>query len=175
MNRVLTVLEQNFLWSAAQLVTFMAYGIPYFNRLPGGLHGSLVAGHMPRLTSNSSRLPLEEATVMPTDVSGQNPGISKLRYNVPVSIESNDLMIILRSDNPQIISQVMTWFAGSNAIGGHSIPSPAWNGFLTFTSSRHMFVQIGLPKATAQQSGLPFANFVQHQSRGQLGINFGQH
>src|SRR5262249_16829973 len=38
------------------------------------------------------------------------------------------------------------------------------SGLLTFTSSRHMFVQIGLPQAMAGQANLPFRNFIQHQS-----------
>jgi hypothetical protein len=162
MNRVLTVLEQNFLWSAAQLVTFVSYGIPYFSRLPGGLNGALVAGHMPRLLSDTSRFALEEAVPNPTDA-GQ-PGITKLRYNVPVRIESNDLCITLRSDNPSVISMVLAWFAGSDQIGGHTVPSPAWNGFINVTSSRAMFIQRGLPQSVAQCSGLPFANFIQRQS-----------
>jgi hypothetical protein len=168
MNRVLTVLEQNFLWGAAQLVTFVSYGVPYFNRLPGGLNGTLVSSHMPRLLSNTSRFALEEAVPSPTDF-GQ-PSITKLRYSVPVRIESNDLCITLRSDSPSIISMVLAWFSGNDQIGGHAIPSPAWNGFINFTSSRAMFIQRGLPQAVAQHSGLPFANFVQHQSPMWLGF-----
>jgi hypothetical protein len=33
-----------------------------------------------------------------------------------------------------------------------------------FTSSRHVFVQMGLPKAVARQHHLPYANFIQHLS-----------
>src|SRR5260370_3114562 len=36
MNRALDTLEQSYPWSAAHLVTFVAYGLPYFDRLPGG-------------------------------------------------------------------------------------------------------------------------------------------
>jgi hypothetical protein len=36
MNRVLGVLEPHYPWSARHLVTFVAYGLPYFDRLPGG-------------------------------------------------------------------------------------------------------------------------------------------
>jgi hypothetical protein len=59
---------------------------------------------------------------------------------------------------------VLDWFAGSNRLRGHAVPSPAWNGLIRFTSSRHMFVQMGLPKAVARQHHLPYANFIQHQS-----------
>jgi hypothetical protein len=165
LNRVLNTLEANYLWSAAQLVTFVSYGLPYFRRLPGGLNGALVASRMPRLRSNTSRFVLEEAVPSPTDVSPQNPGITKLRYNVPVQIEQNDLLFMIRSDNTGIIQDVINWINGSNRLAGHpNVPSPAFGGLLTFTSSRHMFVQIGLPQAVAQQNRLGFANFIQHQS-----------
>jgi hypothetical protein len=59
---------------------------------------------------------------------------------------------------------VLAWFAGSNNLRGHAVASPAWDGLIRFTSSRHMFVQMGLPKAVARQHRLPFANFIQHQS-----------
>ena len=146
------------------LVTFVAYGVPYFGRLPGGLTGSLVSAHMPRLASDSSRYVLEEAVPGPTDVSPANPGISKLRYNVDVAIERNDMLFTLRSDNASILADVLAWFGGSNKLRGQAVASPAWGGFLRFTSSRNMFVQMGLPKAVARQHGLPFANFIQHQS-----------
>jgi hypothetical protein len=165
LNRVLSTLESNYLWSAAQLITMVAYARPYFNRLPGGLTGSLVSSRIPRLLSNNSRSVLEEAVPSPTDVHASNPGISKLRFNVPVVIEQNDLVIILRSDNSSIIQDVLNWFNGSNRLAGHpNVTSPRFAGLLTFTSSRHMFVQIGLPQAMAQQNRLPFANFIQHQS-----------
>ncbi|MEN3308620.1 MAG: hypothetical protein V7603_4822 [Micromonosporaceae bacterium] len=165
LNRVLSTLEDNYLWSAAQLVTMVAYALPYFRRLPGGLTGTLVSGRMPRLGSDNSRFALEEAVVGPTDVSSGNPGITKLRYNVPVVIEQNDLMFVFRSDNFSIIQDVLNWFNGSNRLAGHpNVTSPRFTGLLAFTSSRHMFVQIGLPQAVAQQNGLPFANFIQHQS-----------
>ena len=45
MNRALGVLEQHYPWGATHLVTFVAYGLPYFGRLPR----SLVARHVPRL------------------------------------------------------------------------------------------------------------------------------
>jgi hypothetical protein len=39
MLRVLRALEQYYPWGAAGLVTFVAYGLPYFSRLPGGAEG----------------------------------------------------------------------------------------------------------------------------------------
>ena len=96
LDRVLGVLEQYYPWGAANLVTFVAYGLPYFSRLPGGVNGKLVASHMPRLVSDTSTYVLEEAVPGPTDVSPANPEIHKLRYNVDVVIEHNDLLFTLR-------------------------------------------------------------------------------
>ena len=160
MSRALAVLERIYPWGATHLVTFVAYGLPYFGRLPG----SLVARHLPRLASDASRYVLEEARPGPTDVSPANPRISKSHYNVNVLIERNDILFTVRSDNPGILSDVLAWFAGSHKLRGRSVPSPAWNGLIRFTSSRHMFVQMGLPKTVARRHRLPFAKFLQPQS-----------
>jgi hypothetical protein len=164
MDRALRVLERFYPWGAAHLVTFVAYGLPYFRRLPGGARGRLVSRHMPRLLSDTSRYVLEEAVPGPTDVSPANPGIRKRRYNVDVVIEHNDMLFTLRGDRPKILTDVLAWLGGSNRLRGRAIASPAWDGLLRFTSSRHMFVQMGLPKAIAQRHGLSFANYIQHQS-----------
>jgi hypothetical protein len=164
MDRVLGALEQYYPWGAANLVTFVAYGLPYFGRLPGGVKGKLVASHMPRLLTDKSRYVLEEAVPGPTDVGPANPQIHKERYNVDVVIEHNDLLFTLRGDDPAFLTDVLAWFGGSNKLRGHTVTSPAWTGLLSFTSSRHMFVQMGLPKSIATKHGMPFANFIQHQS-----------
>lgn len=164
MDRALGVIEQFYPWGATDLVTFVAYGVPYFDQLPGGRTGHIVSRHMPRLVSDTSRYVLEEARYGPTDVSPANPGIRKLRYNVDVVIEHNDLLFTLRGDNPEILSDVLAWFGGSNQLRGHTVASPAWDGLIRFTSSRHMFVQMGLPKALARRHGLPYAEYIQHQS-----------
>ena len=49
LSNALATIEAAYPFSAAAIITFIAYGIPYFNRLPGGLTGSLVSSHMPRL------------------------------------------------------------------------------------------------------------------------------
>jgi hypothetical protein len=164
MNRVLGALERFYPWGAAGLVTFVAYGLPYFGRLPGGMTGPLVARHVPRLISDASRYALEEAQPGPTDVSPANPLISKFRYNVNVRIERNDMLFTLRGDDPGTLADVLAWFGGSNKLRGRPVASPAWTGLIRFTSSRHMFVQMGLPRAMARQHGLPYARFIQHQS-----------
>ena len=170
LDRVLAALEAAYPWGAANLVTFVSYGVPYFSRLPGGLHGSLVSGHMPRLLSDHSQYVLADAVPGPTDVSPANPHIHKLRFNVGVSIEHNDLLFTLRSDNAAFLTDVLAWLGGSGTLRGQAVASPAWAGLLSFTSSRHMFVQMGLPKSIAKRHGLPFADFIQHQSPMWLGF-----
>jgi len=171
MNRAMNTLEATYPFSASGLITFVAYGIPYFNRLPGGLTGSLVASRMPRLRSNTSRFVLEEAVPSPTDVSPVNPNISKLRFNVPVRIEANDLLFTLRSDDQLHVQDAINWLGGSNRLNGQAITSPAFGTLLTFTSSRAMFAQIGLPRFVAGQVGLPFRNFVNPDSVMWMGFN----
>ena len=157
-------LEAVYPFSAAGLLTFVSYGIPYFRRLPGGLSGPLVSARMPRLLADRSRYVLEEARPGPTDVSPANPGVTKLRYRVPVVIESNDLLLTLRSDHAAVLTDALAWLDGSHSLRGLPVASPALRGLLTFTSSRHMFTQAGLPRAVAQRSGLPYARYIQRES-----------
>src|SRR5205823_1751079 len=105
---------------------------------------SLVAGRMPRLLSNTGRFALEEAVPAPTDV-GQ-PGITKRLFNVAVRIETNDLLFTIRGDNQTYVQDVINWYRGSNLLAGHPITSPAFGNLLTFTSSRAMFAQMGMPR-----------------------------
>lgn len=160
----LNTIEANYPFAAGGIFTFIAYGVPYFNRLPGGLNGGLVASAMPRLAANHSRYVLEEAVPSPTDVSSLNPGISKVRFNVPVQIESNDILITLRGDDYSYVADVVSWLGGSNTIAGRSIASPRFSGLLAFTSSRAMFQQMGLPRFVAATHDLPFAPFIHPQS-----------
>ena len=162
-TNALAALENNYPFAAGGVMTFVAYGIPYFNRLPGGLGGSLVSGRVPRLASNHNRLVLEEAVPSPTDVSPNNPGITKRTFNVPVAIEHNDVLVTIRGDDSSFVADVVAWFGGSNSLSGRSVPSPV-PGLLNFTSSRAMFVQMGLPRFVAGSNNLPFAPFIQPNS-----------
>ncbi len=69
----LNTIEAHYAFSPNGVFTFVSYGLPYFNRLPS----DLVANHMPRLLVDNSRFALEEAIPSPTDVSPQNPGVTK--------------------------------------------------------------------------------------------------
>jgi hypothetical protein len=159
----LTRIEQSYAFSPTGVFTFVAYGIPYFNRLPGGMGGSLVTSHLP-VVKDSFFPVLQEAVPSPTDVSSQNPGISKKTFNVPVRIESNDLLFTFRSDSQANLSDVLAWLQGSNRLRGAAVPSPAFNGLLRFQTARLMFQQIGLPRSVANSAGLPFAAQVNSQS-----------
>ena len=160
MNRALNTLESAYPFAAGGLITFVAYGLPYFNRLPA----ALVSSRMPRLRSNTARSVLEEAVASPTDVSAANPGITKVRFNVPVRIETNDILFTFRSDNQTFIQDAINWFNGSNQLVGRAVASPRFGGLLSFTSSRAMFTQLGMPRFVAGQVGLPFARFINPQS-----------
>ncbi|MGH2481196.1 MAG: hypothetical protein ACRDHW_16190, partial [Ktedonobacteraceae bacterium] len=140
LTRALNTIEANFDFSPSGIFTIVAYGLPYFNRLPQ----SLVSSHMPRLSFDHSRSVLEEAVASPTDFGV--PGISKLQANfqVPVRIESNDVLFTLRSDSLNNIINVSAWFNGSNNLNGRHVASPNFNGLFDFGTPRLNFVQPGL-------------------------------
>jgi len=151
-------IEQAYAFSPSGVFVFVSYGRPYFNKLPGGLNaGSVAFQRIPKLINNANRLALEEAVPSPTDV-GQ-PGITKRKFNVPVRIESNDMLFTVRSDNAGNISDVLNWLNGSNRLRGANVPSPGlpW----TFTSSRVMFQQLGMIRSVAVQNNLFYADRIQ--------------
>lgn len=173
LNYALNTIEEIYPFSPSGIFTFIAYGLPYFRKLPGGLNGSLVSSHMPRLLSDTSRYVLEEAVPSPTDVSSQNPNITKQTFNVPVRIEANDVVFTFRSDFLGNINDVVNWLLGSDELGGYFVPSPnfAFNGLFTFTTIRTEFVQIGLPRKVANQNGLPFAGEINPQTPMWMGFS----
>jgi hypothetical protein len=157
----LNQIEAVFPFSPSGVFTFISYGVPYFNRLPGGINGSLVQQVMPQITQgrnpDGTTNALAEAVPSPTDVSPANPGIKKTTFNVPVTIERNDVLLTVRSDSMDNLNNVLNWlFFGSNNLGGSAIASPAFNGLFNLTSARLMFQQNGLPKQVAQQNNLPY-------------------
>ncbi len=157
--------EASYPFSPSGVFITLAYGIPYFQRLPGGMSGALVAGHMPRLVSEPERFALEEAVPGPTDVSPLNPGVSKLRFDVPVKIESNDMLLTLRSDSSAVIDDVLSWLSGaSSTLAGAQVGNSQLGGLLSITSRRLMFVQEGLPRKIADEHGLPYAETINPQS-----------
>lgn len=173
LSSALNTIEQVYPFSPSGVFTFIAYGLPYFRKLPGGLTGSLVSSHMPRLLSNNGRYVLEEAAPSPTDVSSQNPNITKDTFNVPVSIEANDVIFTFRSDFLGNINDVVNWLLGSDELGGFFVPSPnfAFNGLFNYTTIRTQFTQIGLPRRVANQNGLSFAGSINPQTPMWMGFS----
>ena len=148
----LDAIEATYPWSPQGVFLETAYGLPYFNRLSR----RVVDSHIPNLRG-SRRSVLEEAVPGPTDVHQTNPGIKKLRFNVPVRIERNDLLFTLRGDNADILSDVLAFLGGSNTLHGQRVRSPRLRSGMTFTSSRAMFMQMGMPRKIAESEGLPYA------------------
>jgi hypothetical protein len=165
LSRAMATIESTYAFSPAGVFASLAYGVPYFERLPGGLAGPLVSGHMPRLTSEPQRFALEEAQPAPTDVAAGNPGVGKLRFNVPVQIEANDMLLTLRSDSSAIIDDVLSWLGGgSSTLNGRPVGDSGLGGLIAVTSRRLMFNQLGLPRKVAGEHGLPYAESINPQS-----------
>jgi hypothetical protein len=161
----LTRIEASYPFAPSGVFTTIAYGIPYFERLPGGMTGALVAGHMPRLRTEPERYVLEEAVPGPTDVSPLNPGVTKERFAVPVQIEANDVLLTLRSDSTAIIDDVLSWLSGeSSTLAGAEVGSSGLGGLLSVTSRRLTFAQEGLPRKIAEEQQLPYAEMINPQS-----------
>jgi hypothetical protein len=153
--------ESSYPFSPSGVFTTVAYGIPYFERLPGGMAGPLAAAHMPRLLAEQQRYALEEAVPGPTDVSPLNPGVSKLRFQVPVQIEANDVLVTVRSDSSANIDDVLNWLAGSDTtLAGANVGPSGLEGLLEATSRRLSFTQVGLPRKVAEEASLDYAGMI---------------
>jgi hypothetical protein len=156
LTKALATIESRYPWGPAGVFTFVSYGIPYFARLPGGFHGTKVSRYMPRLLSDPSRYVLEEAVPAPTDIHPSNPFVTKPRFNVPVKIESNDVLFTFRSDVKDHVYDAMMWLAGSNSLAGVVVPSPKFTGLFSWTSNRLFFGVNGMPRQLASQYNLPY-------------------
>lgn len=162
----LATIENAYAFGPSGVFTFVAYGMPYFKRLPSGL----VASAMPRLGSDTSRFVLEEAVPGPTDVSPANPGISKRLYNVPLRIENNDVLFTLRSDSLVNITEVAAWLNGSDLLNGRFVRSPAFKGLFRFKTPRLNFVQPGLPRKLAEAGNFSFKDQINPASSMWMGF-----
>ena len=162
LDRALRTIEGHFPASPAGVLIFsVSYGLPYFDRLPA----ALVAAKIPATLADPSRAALVEAVPSPTDVidgivGGPDaliPGRTKDRFNVDVVIESNDMLFELRSDSLTNLAAVALWLQGSNNLNGEFVRSPHFHGLLSFQTPRVQFMQIGLPRAMADNAGFEFA------------------
>lgn len=153
-------LEQSYPFRPEGVFTFVSYGIPYFRRLPD----TLVARHLPTLLEDPTRPVLEEAVPAPTDVVAGN-GVTKQRFNVPVVIEDNDVLLTVRSDRAEHLRDVISWlFEDSAELCGQRVASPRLEDLFEVTTVRAMFAQPGLPRKVAEAAGLPFASRINRES-----------
>ncbi len=165
----MNTIEDFYSFSPSGIFVFLAYGIPYFNLLPGGMNGSLVQQFMPQLRTgqnpDGTTNALAEARPMPTDVVGglvggsgaPVPGVTKDRFNVNVTIERNHMLFQMRSDSVHNLNDVLAWLKGSNVLAGFSVQSPPFNGLLSFKTTRVQFVQRGLPRQLANSNNFEYA------------------
>jgi hypothetical protein len=160
LERAFQTIEAHFPFQPDGVFLHVAWGRPYFRRLPI----QVVNAHLPRLRSNTRRVAFEEAVPGPTDVHPANPGVRKPRFTVPVGIESNDLLITIRSDNLATLRSIRGWLGGIGVLDRRPVPPPAFNGLLQWTSTRLMFVGPGLPRQIADAMDLPFAEFIHPRS-----------
>jgi hypothetical protein len=157
-------IEEQYAFSPTGVITNIGYGIPYFDRLPGGMTGQLISHYMPRLLLDPRRYALEEAVPAPTDIAAENPSASKPTFALPVAIEENDLLLTLRSDVRENLTDTLTWLLGSNELNGASLRSPPLPDLCEVTSTRLMFVQRGLPRRLADAEGLSYASRIHPDS-----------
>jgi hypothetical protein len=160
LDEALDTIEATYAFAPDGVFTIVSYGIPYFRSLPA----SLVRSHIPRLNDDAERFAFEEAQASPTDVAPFNPDIQKARWHVPVSIEANDLLFTIRSDDLRITREVMAWLGGSDRLGGARVPSPPLAEVLAFDEPRLMFVQPGMPRQLADAASLPYAGRINPDS-----------
>jgi hypothetical protein len=175
LDQALRTIEDSFPASPAGVLIFsVSYGLPYFNRLPS----ALVAANIPTTLADPSRPVLVEAVPFSTDVvdglvggpGALIPNVTKDRFNVDVVIESNDLLFEFRSDSLANLSAVTLWLQGSNNLNGSFVPSPEFNGLLSFQLPRIQFMQVGLPRAMAENAGFEFAGRINPNSSMAMGF-----
>ena len=140
---------------------FRSYSDNYFARLPA----SVVNANMPRTLSGNQPV-LKRAVAAPSDVAPGNHVFALRRpaFNVPVRMESNDVLFTIRGDDPSYVADVVNWLSGSNRLIGRTVNSPRFDAGMRITSSRAMFVQIGLPRYVAANAGFAWQSFVNSDS-----------
>src|SRR5438045_2195759 len=137
----LATVEAAYPWRPGGLFLHVAYGLPYFRRLPRGLFDLYV----PRRLADTTRFVLAEAQPAPADTG--------------VRIEGNDILFTLRSDVPGNLADALRRLAADGRAAG-----------LRFTSARVMFAQPGLPGMLAARHGLAYADRVNPRSPTWMGL-----
>jgi hypothetical protein len=145
---------------AGLLIVSVSYGLPYFNRL----NQARVKANIPTELASGEPV-LIEAVPFDTDVVGGVvggsgalfAGVKKVRFNVNVVIEKNDMLLHTRSDNLSNLTNANLWLQGSNSLNGKAVASPNFRGLFKFQTSRVQFLQQGMPQKVAMQNGFEFA------------------
>jgi len=155
----LDTIEAVYPFSPSGLFTSVAYGLPYFRRLPA----SVVDAHVPRLLADPSRSAFEEAVPAPTDIA---PGqaFPDRRFQVPVRITDFDLMLTMRSDHLEHILDVTRWLTGSDRLRGRKVKSPNLAKIVAGAEPRLMVAQRGFPRRLATRLRLPYADRIPERS-----------
>lgn len=157
MEAALRTIESNYPYAPGGIFTHVAYSDTYFARFPA----ALVNANMPRTLAGDQPV-LKRAVAGPTDVA---PGAHALElrrpeFTVPLVLENNDILFTIRSDDSSYVADVVAWLGGSGRLVGRTVASPRFDAGMTITSSRAMFVQMGLPRYVADANRLSFASFV---------------
>jgi hypothetical protein len=157
MESALRAIEANYPYASGGIFTHVSYSDNYFNRLPS----TVVNANMPRTLSGNQPV-LKRSVPGPTDVAPGNREMQLRRpeFRVPVRMESNDLLFTIRGDNSTYVADVVQFLSGSNRLIGRPVTSPRFDASMTITSTRAMFVQMGLPRNVAATNNLPFESFV---------------
>lgn len=157
MENALKTIEANYPYAAGGVMTHVSYSNTYFNRLPS----TVVNANMPRTLSGNQPV-LKPAVPGPSDVAPGNRvfELRRAEFNVPVRIETNDLLFTIRGDDASFVGDVVKWLSGSNVLKGNAVASPRFDAGMTVTSSRSMFVQMGLPRNIAYNNNLAFESFI---------------
>lgn len=168
LRNALDLIERTYAFSPSGVFPMVAYGLGYFSRLPS----ALVDRHMPKDT-RTGRSVLQKAVLASTDIDPANPNAAatrRARFNVPCVIENNDLLFSVRSDSVANLADVEQWLQGrSRMLNGRDVGFSGLS-MLNWTSSRTLFVQMGLPHSLATAHNLPYASLIHPESPMWFGI-----
>jgi hypothetical protein len=164
-DRALFAVEAHWPFSQQGVLTAVAYGLPYLRRLPADIVDALV----PNLLLDPARKAFEEATAQPTDVT-RGGRVVKKTFQLPVVIESNDVLFTLRGDS---LADVVA--AGDFLLGAKPLPrTSARSGLgslLTPTSSRLITNIAGLPRLLATAADTSYYERIHPESRMWMGFS----
>ncbi len=157
MESALRAIEANYPYASGGIFTHVAYSDNYFNRLPA----NIVNANMPRTLAGNQPV-LKRAVASPSDIApgGHNFELRRPEFNVPLRLEDNDILFTVRGDDSSYVADVVRFLQGSNRLVGRPVTSPRFDAGMTITSTRAMFVQMGLPRIIADQNNLIFKDFV---------------